>query len=252
MYRTIPWFCLLFACIQPMRAQQIHTLNSSIHHSAEEALPSAALSPRTEIYAGLRARLTWADGTGRGEVWLTVFAESSVHSHLTLRIPLSSTGDAYGESRSCTVTPAGDELTFTAGLDEGNFVPFAPAASAKQFHLLLNKYLCRALAAPFHCGGRTVTLTESWTSWRLGRAASIELSSDLPAQMEVETSAVQSTGIAFDRARCAVVAPSNGICCVAGKTTQWHCGGLPVGRGWHQVSGDCFHRETGGSCKDQP
>jgi len=215
-------------------------------------LPSAWLSPQTEVYTDLRARLTQADAAGRGELWLVLSAESGAHQQLTLRIPLSSTEDAYGESRSCTAESGGDALTFTAGLDEANFVPFAPATGAKQFHLLLNKYLCRALAAPFHCGGRTVTLAGSWTSWRLGGRASLELSADRPAQLEVETSAIRATSVAFDRARCAVVAPSNGVCCVAGRTTQWHCGGSPAGSGWHQVSGDCFHRETGGSCKDQP
>jgi hypothetical protein len=216
-------------------------------------LPSASLSPETEVYAGLSARLSRADPSRRGELWLAVTADAGPSRHITLRIPLASTEDAYGESRSCTAAPGGgDLLTFTAGLDEDNFVRFASTDGDKQFHLLLNKYLCRALAAPFHCGDRDVRLPAAWASWRLGRRMSLQLSSDLPAQVEVVASALQPSRVAFDRARCAVAAPSNGICCVAGKTTQWHCGGTPAGPGWHQVSGECFHRETGGSCRDQP
>jgi hypothetical protein len=116
------------------------------------------------------------------------------------------------------------------------------------FHLLLNKYLCRALAAPFHCADRTVALPSVWSSWRVAEKASLTLSADAPARLQLSSAATNSNGIAFDPAQCAVVAPSSGICCVAHKTTEWHCGGTPAGPGWHQVSGECFHRETGGSC----
>jgi hypothetical protein len=226
------------------------TLQSVPQHDARTALHTDAHAPATEVFADLRAHLEKADPKQRGEVWLDVSAASDqTRARLTLRVPLANTGDVYGESRSCSIAPDGrEELTFTAGMDEKNFMGFSPAGKDIGFHLLLNKYLCRALAAPFHCAGRTVTLPSAWSSWQFAESASLTLSADAPAKLDLSRSATLSSGASFDPAQCAVVAPSNGMCCVAHKTTEWHCGGTPAGDGWHQVSGECFHRETGGSC----
>ncbi len=252
--RLAPLPLVLF-CVRALPAQTVvaappMTLLSAPQHDAHTALHSDAHSPATEVFADLRAHLEQADPKQRGELWLDVAASSDQSpARLTLRIPLANTGDVYGESRSCSTAPDGsDELTFTAGMDEKNFMEFSPAGRDVGYHLLLNKYLCRALAAPFHCGGRMVTLRAAWSSWRLSESAALTLSADAPAKLELSSAATVSDGVQFDPAQCAVVAPSNGICCVAHKTTEWHCGGTPAGEGWHQVSGECFHRETGGSC----
>jgi len=244
-------------CVAALHAQTVVvappvTLLSAPQHDARTALPPPrpdAQAPTTEVFADLRARLDQADLRQRGELWLDVSAASDQSpARLTLRIPLANTGDVYGESRSCSIAPDGNpELTFTAGMDEKNFIGFSPAGDLG-FHLLLNKYLCRALAAPFHCVDRTVTLPAAWSSWQLASSSSLTLSADAPAKLELSSAATISSGVPFDPAQCAVVAPSNGMCCVAHKTTEWHCGGTPVGEGWHQVSGECFHRETGGTC----
>jgi len=242
-------------CIPALPAQTVVaapavTLLSAPQHDVRTALHSNVHAPATEIFADLRLHLEQADPAQRGEVWLDVSAASDqTRARLTLRIPLANTGDVYGESRSCSIAPDGSEdLTFTAGMDEKNFMGFTPSGKDLDVHLLLNKYLCRALVAPFHCADRTVTLPSDWSNWRVAESASLTLSADAPAKLQLSSAATISSGIAFDPAQCAVVAPSNGMCCVAHKTTEWHCGGTPAGEGWHQVSGECFHRETGGSC----
>jgi hypothetical protein len=246
---------LVFFCVPALHAQTVAvvpqvTLISAPKHDARTALPTGVHVPATEVFADLHVHLEQADPKQRGEVWLDVSAASDkLPARLTLRIPLANTGDVYGESRSCSIAPDGrEELTFTAGMDEKNFMEFLPAGKDLGFHLLLNKYLCRALAAPFHCGGRTVTLPSAWSSWRMAESSSLTLSADAPAKLELSSAATVANGVRFDPAQCAVVAPSNGLCCVAHKATEWHCGGTPAGEGWHQVSGECFHRETGGSC----
>lgn len=187
----------------------------------------------------------------RGEAWLVFSADSAdvPKTEVTIRIPLSSTEDAYGESRACRVGKDGvRRLEFTAGLDEANFVTFTAAKDSHDYSFLLNKYLCRVLAAPFHCGEKEVALPKNWATWRMARKASVRLSSDAPAAMRVSPVFLTSSEKAFDYQQCAVVAPSNGLCCVMGKETAWHCGGKPEGEGWHQVSGECWHRETGSAC----
>jgi len=241
---------LLVSLGSSLPAQTIgKTLNSMPQHDAEAVVFQGDLAPITEVFADFRAHLTLADAKQRGELWLLVAAKSSSSpEHVLLRIPLANTGDVYGESRSCISAADGsDQLIFTAGMDEKNFLDFAASAKEQDFHLLLNKYLCRALVAPFHCGTRTITLPE-WPSWHLAGNVSVQLSADAPAQVRFSSFKVSANNTGFDRARCAVAAPSNGICCVAHKTTEWHCGGTPVGDGWHQVSSECYHRETGGSC----
>ena len=211
------------------------------------------VSPAMEVCASFRGRVAEADAKQRGEVWLTVTADFDGPQPVSavLRIPLASTEDAYGESRSCTTKADGSrELVYTAGLDEANFVRFAASDEQHPFRLLLNKYLCRLLAAPFHCGGEVVALKPEWAHWKLAREFGFELSSDAASTFASTELLLVDTIVPFDFARCAVVAPSNGYCCVGGKTTEWHCGGTPVGVGWHQVSGECFHRETGGSCAE--
>ncbi len=245
--------CVLLGCGTLLPAQTAaHTLTATPQHDAQAAVFRGDLSPVSEIFLDFGAHLTQAAAKQRGELWLEVSAQNMAsHARMTLRIPLANTGDVYGESRSCTVgADGGDQLTFSAGMDEKNFIEFAAANHDSAFHLLLNKYLCRALAAPFHCGTRTVTLPRDWADWRLGGSTSLRLSADAPAQASFSGAKPVVSGVAFDRARCAVVAPSNGLCCVAHKTTEWHCGGTPAGEGWHQVSGECFHRETGGSCTE--
>jgi hypothetical protein len=175
-------------------------------------------------------------------------------SDLVIRIPLSSSADAYGESRSCIVLDNGHvHFDYRAGLDEKNFVSYSKMESSREFHFLVNKYLCRALAAPFPCRGKRdgpKLLPANMGQWKI-RGAHIDLhSNSSAAKVEVSKFTLTTTGKAFDYATCAKIAPSNGLCCVQHKTTEWHCGGKPEGDGWHQVSGDCYHRETGGSCSD--
>ncbi len=219
---------------------------------------SPDFSLQSDLWANLSAELTRVPPGAHGTVWLIISARyaagSPSHdaaSRVTLRIPISSTEDVYGESRSCSPRPDGSlDLVFTAGMDEKNFLRFASTRDAHRFHLLVNKYLCRALAAPFHCGRHAINLPQDWKRWRIEPTMHVIAEPVASAVIRIDSLALQRTATPFDRARCAVVAPSNGICCVAGKTTEWHCGGTPVGRGWHQVSGECFHRETGGSCHD--
>ena len=169
---------------------------------------------------------------------------------VSVRVPLASTDEAYGEERSCTVNAAGvREMVFTAGLDEANFMPFRTAGQQRAFSFSLNKYLCRVLATPFRCGDQSVRLPQTMGAWTVAEQRDVVLHSKSDAQMEGQPVEV-SVGGRFDAAQCAVIAPSNGMCCVGGKSTEWHCGGTPVGAGWHQVSGECFHRETGGSCTE--
>ncbi len=232
-------------------AQQV-SLDSSAGHDAQRVVSSEGVAALRESVAEATLKLVKADGSQRGEVWLVVSAEASGANgaRLTLKVPLSSTEDAYGESRACSVNKDGArEFTFTAGLDERNFVGFRAAGSDKQIKLLMNRYLCRALAAPFDCDGKKVELPEDWSRWRIGKSAEVSISSALPATLDLGMLALIPAK-AFNPASCPVIAPSNGVCCVGGKTTNWHCGGRPVGAGWKQVSGDCWHQETGGSCKD--
>jgi len=239
-------------------AQTQAVLQSSQGHDARHVQSGPGLAPATELEARFNAQLTVADAAKRGEAWFVFSAdldpagpEGLGPQHVTIRIPISSTEDAYGESRSCTVAPDGSkQLTFSAGLDEDNFVRFAAAEKSQDFHFLLNKYLCRTLAAPFHCGEQELALPRDIARWRVATDSSLVLSTDAPAAMQVSVVAITAGTRSFDYARCEVVAPSNGMCCVAGKTTEWHCGGTPVGEGWRQVSGECFHRETGGKCTE--
>lgn len=221
-----------------------------------------------QIDVDVRARLVKADAALKsgGDLMLTIISELDEPGHspflpgqprLFIELPLSSSGDAYGESRSCGVTKEGvPTFVFTAGLDEKNFVPFAAAESDREFRFSVNKYLCRAFAAPFKCqSGPRVTTEEKLPSdmahWKVGAISFVRLDSKgEPAKAEVSEIKLSSSGEPFDYATCAKVAPSNGLCCVAHKTTEWHCGGKPEGTGWHQVSGDCYHRETGGSCEE--
>jgi hypothetical protein len=249
--------CLLFtvcALANVTAYAQTTELHSTRAHDAESKSQSTGVRATAESEVTLRGRLIQADASKRGELWLTISAETSTPTpaHLTLRIPLSSTEDIYGESRSCKVIPgAPTEFTYSAGMDENNFLRFAPGVSEQPMQLLLNKYLCRALAAPFHCNGREVTLPSDWSQWRMARNVSLSLSSDAPATLRATSVLVKENGKPFEPTSCPVIAPSNGLCCVANKTTEWHCGGTPVGPGWHQVSGECFHRETGGQCTDK-
>jgi hypothetical protein len=221
-----------------------------------------------DIEVSVRARLVKADAAPEreGDLMLTVISELDQPGRsrllpgpprLIIKLPLSSSGDAYGESRSCEVSKEGvPTFIFTAGLDEKNFVPFAAAKSDREFRFSLNKYLCRALAAPFKCKGfagppTEVKLPAEMVHWKVGSDSFVQLDSkSASAKAEVSEITVRSSGKPFDYATCAQVAPSNGLCCVQHKTTEWHCGGKPEGVGWHQVSGDCYHRETGGSCAE--
>jgi len=175
-------------------------------------------------------------------------------AELVIRIPLSSSADPYGESRSCLVLDNGHtHFSYTAGLDEQNFVPFAPMARARDFQFPVNKYLCRALAAPFDCRRKGKTrqtkLPSDMSQWKI-RTVALNLHGPSAAKAEVSKLQLVSDNKPFDYATCAKVAPSDGMCCVAHKETQWHCGTKPEGKGWHQVSGSCYHRETGASCSD--
>jgi len=221
-----------------------------------------------EIEVSVHARLVsvGADPEHEGDLTLTVISEFDQPGRsrllpgsprLLIRLPLSSSGDAYGESRSCEVSKEGvPTFIFTAGLDEKNFVPFAASESDREFRFSLNKYLCRALAAPFKCENHYTAATEEklpadMGHWKVGSHSFVQLESkNAPAKAEVSEITLSSSGKPFDYATCAAVAPSNGLCCVGHKTTEWHCGGKPEGAGWHQVSGDCYHRETGGSCEE--
>lgn len=218
------------------------------------ARSNESFSPGHEVRASFQASVLQVAWGKRGEAWLEFSLESAdaPRDLVTVRIPISSTEDAYGEERACKVRKDGlRELTFTAGLDEPNFVDFRAAKDAHGFSFLLNKYVCRVLAAPFHCGAQEVALPKNWASWRMARRADVRLSSDAAASMNVSPVFLTEGDKAFDFARCAVEAPSKGVCCVMGKTTEWSCGGKPQGEGWHQVSGECWHKETGGICSDE-
>jgi len=227
------------------------------------------VSGAKEVEVSVRARLVKADRAPEhdGRLVLQVlsrFQDPTLRDgfpapvdELNIRLVLSSVADAYGESRECSISHTGAAaFTFTAGLDEQNFVAFEAAKDERDFRFSLNKYLCRALAAPFRCDdafGRVseVKLPSVMSRWKVGVLSSIELDSKgAPAKVEASDIAITSSEKDFDYATCAAVAPSNGMCCVGHKTTEWHCGGTPEGPGWHQVSGDCYHRETGGSCSE--
>jgi hypothetical protein len=249
-----PFFVALCAVALSMAAgAQVVVLNTSGGRTAESTTRRDGIPALQRAVVDVPLQLTQADASKDGEVWLDVSADAvgPEPAHITLRIPLSNTGEVYGEARACK--PAADgslDLTFTAGMDEANYVHFAPSANETRTHFLLNKYLCRALAAPFHCNGAATYVTGDWSQWRLGATSIVTLTSEKPASLSLGNVRVEAEAAAFDPASCKVIAPSNGLCCVANKTTEWHCGGTPAGPGWHQVSGECFHRETGGSCKD--
>ncbi len=221
-----------------------------------------------EIEVGVDARLleTGTGPGGEGSLTLSVVSQMDVRPgdgsavagpRLVIHLPLSSTADVYGESRSCQVSKEGvTTFEFSAGLDEKNFIPFTSSPGEREFRFLINKYLCRALAAPFACkssdGPATfVDLPRDMTRWRVGLSSSIQLQSrDHAAKAEVSSVSLTSVEKTFDYETCEAIAPSSGLCCVQHKTTEWHCGGTPAGEGWHKVSGDCWHRETGGNCTD--
>ncbi len=252
---------LLPGSIRYAEAQPGLPLSTSGGRSVERMTP---VDPRkatadVEQTVSFKARLTHAEPKTRGEVWFVFVAERRPHpgqpaQRIVGKVPISSTEEAYGEERTCTVNGKGQrEMVFTAGLDEENFAGFsASAGEAREFHFLLNKYLCRILAAPFRCNGAAVDWPEDaldMRSWRIV-SSGVMLRSAARSTLEMTPVAVTSRDVPFDYAQCAKVAPSSGLCCVQGKTTEWHCGGTPAGQGWHQVSGECFHRETGGSCRD--
>lgn len=254
MLKAMRLWVVLAAVAGSLSAQTTVPLRALPGKDAVRAARSAeSFSATHEVRASFQATLLKTAAGKRGEAWLEFSLESpkAAGERVMVRIPLSSTRDAYGEERACRVGKDGRrELTFTAGLDEPNFVEFRAAKGAHDFSFLLNKYLCRVLASPFHCGGEEVSLPKDWASWKMARRADVRLSSDAAAEMWVSPVFVVAGEKAFDYGRCAVEAPSNGICCVMGRTTAWHCGGKPEGDGWHQVSGECWHRETGGSCSE--
>ena len=97
---------------------------------------------------------------------------------VSVRVPLASTDEAYGEERSCAVNAAGArEMVFTAGLDEANFMPFRAAGVQRAFQFSLNKYLCRVLAAPFSCQGQTVRLPQDPGRWTVAEQRDVVLRS---------------------------------------------------------------------------
>jgi hypothetical protein len=245
-----------------LQAQTLEVALGKTHAIWQESHP--AQDPQREVRLSLNARLTQADSAAAadGKLTLRIVSEygllpSQPQARLVIEIPLSSTAEAYGESRSCSVAKDGaTTLVFTAGLDEKNFVPFAASDKNKHFEFLLNKYLCRALAATFSCESADGTrmqqsLPKDMAHWKVGVSTVVELdSTNAPARTEVSPVTITASGKPFDYATCEKIAPSNGMCCVEHKSTQWHCGGTPVGDGWHRVSGDCFHRETGASCSE--
>lgn len=209
------------------------------------------VAPATEVFANFRARLTKADLTAKGDLTLFVSADAPNGDHATIRIPLASTGEAYGEDRACRTDAAGHrELVYTAGLEEANYMEFRASSEYRDFHFLLNKYLCRLLAAPFRCNGHDVPLTAAWDTWTLGRELHVDLVSSASATVDTTPIKLIVSDRTFDHAQCAQVAPSGGFCCVGGQTTEWHCGGTPSTPGWEQVSGECFHRTTSTACHD--
>jgi hypothetical protein len=215
------------------------TINARLMNAADVQLNDGAMDLNLTFESGssLRGERDAADG-----------------AELEIDIPISSSGDAYGESRSCIVLENGHtHFSYTAGLDEKNFVPFAQMKSNRDFNFSVNKYLCRVLAAPFSCRSKAKTrqtqLPADMSQWRL-RTARVELHGSSEAAALVTKFTSTTTGKPFDYATCAKIAPSDGMCCVAHKETAWHCGVKPEGKGWHQVSGSCYHRETGNSCTE--
>jgi hypothetical protein len=262
--RVVVGFVVATAVAYPLRAQEqamIRTVPDETVERLTELPREADRRPEMEIYATFKGRVVEAKAGTRGEAWFSFTAElrsgegdAATVQRVVARVPITSTEDAYGESRSCAVDAAGArEMIYTAGLDEANFVPFhTDAGDSHDFRLLLNKYLCRVLAAPFRCGGVAAAWPEAareMKNWRIV-SASVIVRTARPAEFEVGPIRIEPGTAAFDYGQCAAVAPSDGVCCVQGRTTDWHCGGTPVGTGWKQVSGECFHRETGGSCKD--
>jgi hypothetical protein len=261
---------VLLVCLQA-DAQVLETKDGAPLHA--QAPTRVLLSAASELDVSVDARLLTANASAASDgalLLVSVFEmapqQGEVQLHgtptqkLVISLPLSSVQEAYGEARSCAITKEGQpEFQFTAGEDEQNFVPFASMSKGREFHFLLNKYLCRALAAPFHCSQSTaarisatsdIRMEPDMSRWKLVEAHVQLQSSGSAARVSVEPVKIKTTGRPFDYARCAILAPSDGVCCVQHKTTDWHCGGSPIGDGWHQVSGDCYHRETGGSCKE--
>lgn len=258
---AIRWAIALLLMTGGYATAQTEVLRSAAGVSADRmtAIAEAQGAPQSELTATFKARLTETQTKSRGEAWFVFTAEyhdgtSDQGQRIMGKIPIASTEEAYGEERSCSVNARGErEMVFTAGLDEDNFVAFLPSAGeAKQFQFLLNKYLCRILAAPFRCDGIATPLPSAAADMRRWRivAAGVMLRSTAGSALELTPVVVTGGTVPFDYAQCAKIAPSDGLCCVQSKTTEWHCGGTPSGPGWHQVSGECFHRETGGSCKD--
>jgi hypothetical protein len=243
---------LLCVACAPLAAQTHSLTTDGAHRLVTHDMSQPPVPASVELYASFQARIMQADDTSGhdGELIFHFFAQAPGKAILEVQIPLASTGDAYGESRSCTLDHAGiAHVTLRAGLDEANYVSFAQAAEPHAYRFLLNKYLCRALAMPIPCGPATITLTAGMP-WMLAERAGFQLSSEgAPAQAEVSAIRIEKTGAPFDYASCEQVAPSSGLCCVQHRTTAWHCGVKPEGDGWHQVSGDCYHRETGTSCE---
>jgi hypothetical protein len=234
-------------------------------HFDADAHPVAAAN---ELAALVRARLITANNMppNNGKLELTIALHPRVGvpdnqlpkpPFLFILIPLSGAVDSYGESRSCYIGTDGvpASYTYVAGLDEKNYIRFEPMASEREFRFSLNKYICRALAAPYSCSRPheppSMQSTPPDVSHWLIEFASVDLSStNSPARADVSDITLTSTGKPFDYTTCAKVAPSDGMCCIAHKETAWHCGTKPDGKGWHQVSGSCYHRETGASCTD--
>ena len=195
------WFVVVCTA-NVVSAQATREMRSSPGHDAELGTNGAAYTATHEVRAAMTLQLTTADAAQGGAVYLE-FSAKRGSAEVLLRVPLAGSQNTPGEGRECTVAADGSRtLRFTAGVDTASFVTFAPAAKAKEIDLLLNRYLCRAQAAPFDCAGVPVSLPERWDGWQLAGRAQLKMTSGAPATLKISPIVIAETAERFDHARC--------------------------------------------------
>lgn len=197
------WWVVVMCAANVACAQVTREMRSSAGQDAERGTGGAAYTASHEVRAAMTLQLTTADAAQGGAVTLEFTAKRGT-TDVLLRVPLAGTNAAQGEARECTVAADGNRsLRFTAGVEPANFMAFAPAAKAKEIDLLLNRYLCRALAAPFDCAGTAVSLPERWDGWKLAGTARLTMTSGAPAVLKTSPVVIAETADRFSNAQCA-------------------------------------------------
>ena len=196
---------LWLACVTGAAICQAPTatreMRSSAGHDAERGTSGEAYTASHQVRAALTLQLTKADAALGGSVFLE-FSAKRGSAEVIVRVPLAGT-QAPVEAHECTVAANGKRaLRYTAGVDAANFMAFVPSAKPKEINLLLNRYLCLAMAVPFDCAGKPVSLPERWDGWQLAGMSRLKMTSAEPATLKTSPVIIAETTEPFTKAQC--------------------------------------------------